>query len=261
MTQILRHRLSLRLIALTVLIVCLVIISRQNSDAQLATTTPQRAQLAKTPPPIVTVQPQMDTPLVVSAPRIVGGNQEYKEIAFDLINVSDKPIRAYAIKQEEEVAGTRLGTVILINLDLTNSPRLPVNQLTTAFNTFDLIPSKEAHVSLSIDYVEFSDGTTWGPDSANSADRSAGQRAAMQVLSKQLRSLLSVDNPNEVMSAIKTAAASIEPPADRSDEWKGAFRLALSSIVSHLKRTQAKGGLNEVDRELRRFSESLSGGR
>lgn len=262
MTQILRHRLSLRLIALTVLIVCLVIISRQNSDAQLAATTPQRAQLAETPPPILTVQPQMGTPLVMSAPRIVGGNEEYKEVAFDLINVSDKPIRAYAIKQEVAVAGTpRSGTVLFINLCLTNSPMLPVNQLITRGDTFDLIPSKEAHVSLSIDYVEFSDGTRWGPDLAKSAERSGGQRAAMLVLSKRLRRFLSAGNPDEVMSAIETDAASIEPPADRSDEWKGAFRLALNSIVSHLKRTQAKGGLNEVDRELRRFSESLSGGR
>jgi len=262
MTQILRHRLSLRLIALAILIVCLVIVSRKNSDAHLATTTPQRAQLAETPPAIVTVQPQMDTPLVMSAPRIVGGNEEYKEIAFDLINVSDKPIRAYAIKQEVVVAGTpRSRTALFISLDLTNSPRLQVNQLTTSSNTFDLIPSKEAHVSLSIDYVEFSDGTIWGPESAKYAQVSAGQRAAMQVLSKRLRSFLSAGNPDEVMSAIETGAASIEPPAGRSDEWKGAFRLARNSIVSHLKRAQAKGGLNQVDRELRRFNESLSGER
>jgi hypothetical protein len=83
----------------------------------------------------------------------------------------------------------------------------------------------------------------------------------MLVVSKRLRSLLSVGNADEVMSAIETAAASIEPPAGHSDEWKGAFRLARNSIVSHLKRTQAKSGLNQVDRELRRFSESLSGGR
>jgi hypothetical protein len=262
MTQFFRHRLSLRLTALTVLIVCLVIISRKNSDAHLATKTQQRAQLAETPRPKVTIEPQMDTPLVMSAPRIVGGNEEYKEIAFDLINVSDKPIRAYAIKQEVEVAGTSpSGTALFINLDLTNSPRLQVNQLTTTFNTFDLIPSKEAHVSLSIDYVEFSDGTSWGPDSNKSADCSAGQRAAMLALSKRLRSFLSAGNPDEVMSAIETGAASIEPPADRSDEWKGGFRLARNSIMSHLKRTQAKGGLNQVERELRRFSESSAGGR
>jgi hypothetical protein len=263
MTKIFRHRLSLRLLALTVLIVCLVIISRKNSDAHLAATTPQqRAQLAETPRPIVTVQPQMGTPLVISAPRIVSGNQEYKEVAFDLINVSDKPIRAYAIKQEVAVAGTPpSGTALFINLDLTNSPRLPVNQLTTTFNTFDLIPSKEAHVSLSIEYVEFSDGTSWGPDSAKYADQSAGQRAAMLILSKRLRSFLSAGNPDEVMSAIETAAASIEPPAGRSDEWKGAFRSAGNSIVSRLKRAQAKGGLNLVDRELRRLSESSSGRR
>lgn len=240
----------------------LVIISRQNSDAQLAATTPQRAQLAETPPPILTLQPQMGTPLVMSAPRIVGGDEEYKEVAFDLINVSDKPIRAYAIKQDVEVEGIpRSRSVLFINLDLTNSPMLQINQLITEGDTFDLIPSKEAHVSLSIDYVEFSDGTSWGPDSAKSAERSAGQRAAMLVLSKRLRRFLSAGNPDEVMSAIETDAASIEPPAGRSDEWKGAFRLARNSIVSHLKRAQAKGGLSQVDRELRRFSKSLSGAR
>ena len=127
MTQFFRHRLSLRLTALTVLIVCLVIISRKNSDAHLATTTQQRAQLAETPRPILTIEPQMDTPLVMSAPRIVGGNEEYKEIAFGLTNVSDKPIRAYAIKQEVKVAGTSPSeTALFINLDLTNSPRLQV---------------------------------------------------------------------------------------------------------------------------------------
>lgn len=259
MTQIFRHRLSLRLMALTVLIVCLVIISRKNSDAHLTTTTPQKKpQPADTRPPSVTVQPQMGTPLVMSAPRIVGGNEEYKEVAFDLINVSDKPIRAYAIKQEVAVSGSPgSATTLFINLDLTNSPRLPVNQLTTNFHTFDLVPSKEAHVSLSIEYVEFSDGTRWGPDSAKYADQSAGQRAAMLILSKRLRSFLSVGNPDEVMSAIETGAARIEPPADRSEEWKAAFRLARVSIVFRLKRAQAKGGLNQVDSELRRLGKSL----
>lgn len=264
MTRILQHRLSLRLIALTVLIVCLVIISRKNSDAHLTTTTPQKKpQPADTRPPIVTVQSQMGTPLVLSARRIVGGNEEYSEIAFDLVNVSDKPIRAYAIKQEVAVAGTpRSGTALFINLDLSNSPRLPINQITTTFNTFDLIPSKEAQqVSLSIDYVEFSDGTSWGPDSAKFAVQSAGQRAAMLVLSKRLRSFLSVGDPDEVMRAIETSAASVEPPDRRSDEWKEAFRLARTSIVSRLKRAQTKGGLNQVDRELRRLTESLTGGR
>jgi len=247
------------LAALIVLIACLLIISRKNNITGLANTTARKPELAQTGSPVLTVQTQIDAPLVISAPRILSIEEQYVEIAFELTNVSNKAIRTYAIKQEVE--GDPSTKLSLSNLDLTNSPRLNVNRSVTNFDTFDLNPSKETHVSLSVDYVEFSDGARWGTDSAQSADRSEGQRAAAQILSKRLLAILYKGDPRDVMNAIDAGKVNIDPPIQRSQEWKEGFRMACNSTASHLKRVQSHGDPSEVDRELRQLSEHFSGRR
>jgi hypothetical protein len=259
MAGLYQQRLLVRLLALGVLTLCLSLLSRNSSSsALLATPKEPPAVPVQTQSPIVMVQPQMGTPLVVTAARPVSSDPQNLDITFYLTNVSNKPIRVYAIKQEVEAGGTRSYSVSLHNLDLTNSALQP-NQSLSDFDTYQVLAGKEHHLTLSVDYVEFSDGTKWGGDSAKSAERTAGQRAAAYVLSKRLLKILSTGNPDDVMSALETNAAKIEPPAGRSDEWKEGFRHGNSVVIGRLKRAQQKGGSLQVERELRQLSGRFKG--
>jgi hypothetical protein len=192
--------------------------------------------------------------LVISSPRIISWDGQNLEVALDLINVSSKPIRAYAIKQRMEGEEGRLGVVMFTSSDLTNRLALQPNQSTTTFDVYQASSARQEHVIFFVDYVEFSDGTKWGLDSANFAERSAGQRAGAYILSKRLLKILNAANAAYVMRAIETGAASIEPPANRSDDWKQGFRDGCNSVASHLKRAQKSGSLSQVERELRKFA-------
>ena len=259
MVDLFKQRLLWRFLALGVLTLCLSILSRSSVSKPLASTKVAMPSPVQTQSPSVTAQTQPGAPLVISSPRIISWDGQNLEVAIDLVNVSIKPIRAYAIKQGLEGEKTRSGQVMFTSLDLTNSSALQPNQLTTNFDVYQASSGKEDHVIFFVDYVEFSDGTRWGLDSANVADRSAGQRAAAYILSKRLLKILNAGNPADVMTAIQRGATNIEPPSGRSTEWKEGFRLACKSIERHLKRAQMRGGLNQIDQELRQFGQRFKG--
>jgi hypothetical protein len=254
MDKLYKHSLFLRLLILGTLTLCLSLLSHKGSNIPLASTKKPPSLPIQTQPPTITVLTQNDAPLHISSPRILSWDGQRGEFAFEIVNVSGKPIRAYAIKQGVE-AGTQLSNVLFSNLDLTNHPWLQPNQSLTIFDTCQAISEKAQRIILSVDYVEFSDGTNWGMDSAKSAERSAGQRAAAYLISKRLFKILSEGNSGDVMNAIEAGAANIEPPAGHSDEWKEGFRSGSNSIVARLKNAQKKGDLSQVEQKLRQLAE------
>ena len=256
MTDLLKLRLLLRFLALGVLTFCLITLSLNSSNMPLARTKALTSPSVQAKTPKIRSQIQTDAPLSISALRTVSWDGRYLEVAMELVNVSKKQIRAYAIKQSMEGQDQHVGQVVFTSLEANNKEPLKPNQLITDFDVYDAGPAnEEQQVVFLIDYVEFSDGTKWGTDSAKFAEKSEGQRAAIHILSKRLFRILSTSNSAEVMSALEKGEANIEPPADRSDEWKEGFRVGCRSITSQLKRAQAQGGLSQVDREVRHFKE------
>jgi hypothetical protein len=252
MARLLNQRLFLRFLALGVLSLCFIIVSRSSGDTPLA-----KAILSQWTPqakvPTLTTQNQPDSPLTISALRTVSQDGQNLEVSMELINVSKKPIRAYAVKQSVEGDGS--GQVIFTSLEANNKPAMGPNQISTNFDTYQMSSVTAEHVIFSVDYVEFSDGTKWGSDSGKSAERSEGLRAGSYVLSHRLLAILDKGNPNDVLDAIDKGAANIEPPTGRSDEWKEGFRFACKSIEERVKRAQKKGQLVQ---DLRQFSERFT---
>jgi len=258
MAEIYKHRLLLRVLTLGVLTLCLSLLSRSGSNAPLASVKEPQLQV-QTQAPVIAVKPQVDTPLLIAAPRIISWDGQDGEFAYELINASGKPIRAYAIMQRVEAGSTQSSSISFSNLDLTSSPSLQPNQSLTDFDTCPAISEKERQISLSVDYVEFSDGTKWGKDTAKSAERSAGQRAAASLISKRLLKILNEGDSSNVMSAIEAGAAHIEPPAGHSDEWKEGFRNGSNSVVARLKSVQKRDGSRQFEQKLRQLAERFKG--
>jgi hypothetical protein len=254
--SLLKHRLLLRFVALGILTFCFAILSRSSVN------TPLTRRMAPSPSPVQKQAPavrkevQPEAPLVISALRTVSWDGRYLEVAMDLVNVSDRAIRAYAIKQASE-GKTSSGKVSFISLEASNKDALRPNQSTTFFDVYQPSSSENQQGVFFVDYVEFSDGTKWGPDSAKSAERSEGQRAAADMLGKRLLKILNNGSPSDVFGAIVNGEANIEPPAGRSAEWKEGFRFGCKSIELYIKRAQATGRL---DQELREFSQRLKRG-
>jgi hypothetical protein len=254
MIGLFKQRVLWRFLALGILTLCLSILSRSTVNTPLLNTNAMIPSPLQTESPRVTAPAQPDSPLVILSPRIISWDGQYLEVALDLINVSSKSIRAYAIKQGLEGEEGRRGVATFTSFELTNLPALLPNQSTTTFDVYQTGAAKPENVMFFVDYVEFSDGTKWGLDSANFAERSAGQRACAYILSKRLLKILNVSDAADVMKAIEAGTANIEPPANRSDEWREGFRGGCKSVASQLRRAQNSGRLSQVESELRKFA-------
>ena len=189
MSGILSTRLILRLGMLGVLIICFGILLRSTSDARrpfemIAPTTVDPIQA-----PDIDIATQPSSPLSISDARVVSVDTQNIEISFKLTNVLKKTIRAYVIRQDMEAGEGHVNTVSVYNLDLTDSELLPDESMTN-FEAYQVPSGKRYRIVLSVDYVDFSDGSKWGNDSTNAGERIAAQRAGVRELSKRLKHVL-----------------------------------------------------------------------
>lgn len=247
------HKLWSRLFALGTLVICLVLVNRGGEHVSSGSAPTQFED------PKVTVEIQSDSPLTIaslSPASRMAPDSEFVEFSYYVINNSSTPIRAYAIKQDLFHGGVRVGgSVSLYNLALSNSMLSPNQSKYIAEATS--VTADKTVVTLSIDFVEFTDGTKWGSDSRRSSERAAGQRFAAQLVTQELLSILNSRQVKGVIAALEGEGGNAEPPPDRSEEWRAGFRSGRLSILSRLKRTKEKNNQKELEQELRRLGETF----
>jgi hypothetical protein len=134
----------------------------------------------------VSIRPQADSPLRVT---FVGESPEELKTPHVLLaveNVSAKPISAYSIGCKLTVWGEE---VVTPGVGATSIA--PVAVLNPGDRRSAGVPNPErSPVQVWVDYVEFTDGTTWGPDATKYSEHLAGRRAGMRAEVDRLRELL-----------------------------------------------------------------------
>ena len=98
---LLRNRLMLRFLALGILIGCSSILLRSRDDFSVASQEIPVKSQTQFGAPSVSKRMQPDAPLAISSLRVISRDGQDLETAIDLVNVSEKAIRNYAV-------GTRL---------------------------------------------------------------------------------------------------------------------------------------------------------
>lgn len=259
MVNFILSKLFLRLCALTALISCLSFLVRTGSEAQDPSSGRTVPTFVQTEAPVVLAETQLGAPITISAAHPTSLNPKDDEITFIVTNVSLKAIAAFAVRQDVEVGGVSQRTVALLHLELSNRLLKP-NESLVQYSTYFARSGERHRITLSGQYVLFTDGTTWGIDSDNFTQRLAGQRAAGFLLSRHFLKILQAGNTNDVERALDNDIANLEPPTDRSPEWKEGFRLARNSLIQRLKNAESKGGSARVDNEVRTLAKTFKGG-
>lgn len=255
MGQTVQHKLIVRLAALTAITLSLVLVVKL--DAQSGSGMAQQMPSFHPQGPIIVALNDAGSPLVISAERQLSKTEQSPELAFNVTNVTNKTIIAFAIKLEV-ASGSRVVTeVSLHNLEL-SATDLPPNRTLNNFDSYENQSSEQHRVTLSVDFVQFSDGKRWGVDSVKSAERVAGQRAATETVTKRLLQTRKGGNTTDLGNVLESMA-NIAPPPQHSDEWNDGFRGAARSLTNRLTRANQSGGLRQVDSELARFAARLSG--
>jgi len=257
MSGIFGHTLLFRISALSILTLSFILVSHSGGSSSFRPSA-ETSGVSANQEPTVTAEVQGDSPLVITSLKSEGRvapDSQFVEFGFYVINVSVKPIRAYAIKQEIAADGTKMGGgVSLYNPQLTNSLLRP-NQSAFIADTSNFTSDKKNTISLSVDFVEFADGTKWGRDSVKSSERAAGQRAGAYNISQRLLEGLNDGKVEDVIHQME--AANVELADDHSEEWKSGFRAGRIAILNRLKHVKAEHGPTEFERELRRLGQTF----
>src|SRR5262249_15824998 len=159
------HKLLVRLVALAAVSFSLLLVLRQDDQGGLGMA--QSMPAFQPQAPIIVARNEPGSPLVISAERPLSKTQPTPEIPFHITNVTKKTITAFAIKLEVASGSKIVNTVALHNLELSATDLAP-NRSLSNFDTYENLSSEQHRVTLSVDYVQFSDGQSWGSDSAKS---------------------------------------------------------------------------------------------
>ncbi|MDT4896248.1 MAG: hypothetical protein QOH25_1325 [Acidobacteriota bacterium] len=209
--------------------------------------------------PMVSVAAQADVPLHITIESVDASNPLAPQVNYAVQNTSGKPIRAYTVLEETATNSSRGKFSTVTNLTSTEQILQP--QLSSR-ETFGGQSFTEPLLSLtlSIDFVEFGDGTTWGHDTQQSAENIAGQRAGGRATLKKLRELFTQQGADDVVAIAKQKNVEVVvPSADRSNAWQDGFRIGHNTILYRLKVAHEKGGSTQLASELKKPFDASDG--
>lgn len=258
MDQPVHQKLIVRLVALAAVTFSLLVVVKQDDRVGLGMA--QSMPVFQPQAPVIVARNEPGSPLVISAERQLPKTEQAPEFVFNVTNVTNKTIIAFAIRVEE-AAGQRTPTseILLQSLEL-SATDLPPNRSQSIADTYENVSSEQHRITLSVDYVEFSDGKKWGVDSLKSSEKVAGSRAGLEVLLTRLAETIGGTNANELANVLESMG-NIEPPPQHSGEWNYGFEWGTRSVVNRLKRANQTGGLSQVNIELSRFAKRRAGGK
>jgi hypothetical protein len=220
------------------------------------------------PVPQVTIKPQPDAAL-----RIASANTNWAmgesgiEIFILVENVGDRVIRAFATRRDNTGLPGRAGC-FLNNL-------LPGKVLRRGQkdgkSTWQHYTRDAPLPVIWVDFIEFSDNSTWGADECHCADRLAGEREGARAMRALLLKILSDAGPEGIVKFIKDSEEEIraaraagnyvnaeqlvliETPPDHSLVFEEGFRFGASTMVGRAKVANEEwGSAAEIEAALRR---------
>lgn len=191
--------------------------------------------------PIVSVKSQPDAPILVRLERIVSDNPYAPAFEYSVANVSDRPVRAYAIRFDDGWG---------VTMSYPKSAFQPGrSQPGTYGDVTSSIPTKG--IMIAVDFVEFIDGTTWGADTNGSIDRLAGMRAGRSEERDRLLKLLEEGGTQAVINSIDPGDAQVVPPPNHSKRWELGFRASARHFRASLQSTYREKGVAAMEAWLR----------
>lgn len=236
------QKLALRCFALMLLVPGLFLLTKDSARASLSPTQ------GRSPLPVASIAPQDDAPLRIINTFLESG-PEGVTLKVMAQNQSGKRIRAYALVADG-------GGVSMIDFaNLTTAARLlrPTQIETFGFSYGE--DNTPRSVTLSIDFVEFEDGSVWGRDAHNSRDRLAGQREGAKAERQRLKAILKSGGTSAVFSAVREEVPDtleVNASKKRTGEWIEGYRNGVASMRNRLRRNLQSSDPADVERELAR---------
>lgn len=189
----------------------------------------------------VEVESQKDSPLVVTVLSVETSGELFQNINYTIQNVDRKPIRAYTLVGRKKVGGKIMTRSFMVKL-------FQPQQVNIAqFEEERANIKEDTKITLSIDYVEFADGSSWGKDEYQTSEQItqefAGREAAIDYFKRLIENNEQSSLSNELEQNIVDYQVPI-PDRQMNEKAQRGFRTGYKSILSVLQ--ENKNQSNEL---------------
>lgn len=212
----------------------------------------QRAPLRETPLdaqiPQIIVASQPDSSLSVStSTRWATAGREMLDLYVVVKNNDAKPVRAYTTRLEHNQSEGQKEMCLIENIYFPGKVLL-LDQTQGRSRFIGIAKNAPPPpIQVSIDYIEFADGSTWGQDICQAAEYLAGERAGGKAAIEWLQALIKEKGLEAAMETIRTQSINIEKPYNQSAKWEEGFVRGVGIIRHRVADAFQKEGASEVE--------------
>src|SRR5436309_171127 len=173
---------------------------------------------------LVLVKPQTDPPLLIIGMTVEdSADPRMPTVQFTIKNNTKKRIMAYAIRHDETLPHSSFSGTVAVNSPDRNRA-LPAGAEVQSEITGIQYSEPPISLMLSVDFVEFTDGTRWGPDTYKHGERIDGLRAGAKMAKERMLKILAVDGPEALIHSLDSINVEADQPDLHSSEWLDGFR-------------------------------------
>jgi hypothetical protein len=202
--------------------------------------------------PEISVAVQANVPIRISAVTLNSSDPLTPDFTYLVTNISQKPIDAYVIRIITTAKGASDEKGELRYGDSAASVMQPNH---AEWGAYEGQSSSEPvqRINLMVDFVRFTDGTTWGADKYQFSEWITGHLAGVQAENARLLEIKKQTGLDAVVGAVAAEAQAITPQDSHSSQWNEGFRGGISTVRKKLKRAYEQGGAAQVEEELKRI--------
>ncbi|HEY0427454.1 MAG TPA: hypothetical protein VGC76_06575 [Pyrinomonadaceae bacterium] len=193
----------------------------------------KRDDFSSQQPVKVEVMEQKNNPLRITVVTVDNSALSHQEVIFSLQNLDRKAVRAYTLLGSSKSSGKIITGFFAAKLFKAEEP--VINSLPIERQNI----KEDEPVILSIDYVEFEDGSSWGTDSRGKSMEINGEIEGVKTAIRQLKDLIKNQSADSLAALLKQETQEITvdvPDINQSEEWKKGFRMGYRTVISILQR-------------------------
>lgn len=199
----------------------------------------------------VVIQPQPNAPLAITRASVDSTDPFTPSIAITLTNAGNELIRAFTLRCETHFGESRMISWSLNNIRSIENCFRPQDTRIITINDTNYSRPPESAV-LSIDFVEFLDGSRWGEDTYRSGERLDGWRAGAHAEVESILNKIETRGLNVAIKSIESNGSDTALPSGASLEYLDGFRLGVDAVRARALHSERKNNDKGLVNELRR---------